>query len=147
MASKTLTMVGSGTDLSTLLHQVISWTNANLLLIGTLVKFESTYMILFKDNAFGNIICEIATILFRLQCIIDATCDSRWKDSSPFHRRWFSPAVQFGWKFILLQHHSRSTDRFKYCTTHGNADVSCATKWTDDYIIFWMRGKQISVQF
>ena len=59
-----LTIIGSDNGLSPGRRQAIIWTNAGILLI---LKRNSGIFI--QDNAFENVVCEIASILSRPQCV------------------------------------------------------------------------------
>ena len=69
-----VTVIGPDIGLSPERRQAILWTNAGILFIGTLgtkiqwnLKQNSYIFIL--ENAFENVICEIAGILSRSQCV------------------------------------------------------------------------------
>ena len=62
-----LTIIGSHNGLSPGRHQVIIWTNANILLIGPLGTNFSE--ILIQENAFENLVWIMAAILSRPQCV------------------------------------------------------------------------------
>ena len=68
-----LTIIGSDNGLSPGRSQAIIWTNAGILLIGPLVRnklqwnFNRNSNIFIQENARENIICEMASILSRLQ--------------------------------------------------------------------------------
>ena len=56
-----LTIIGSDNGLSPERRQANIWTNAGILLIGTLVKFNRYSNIFIKENAFENVVCEMAS--------------------------------------------------------------------------------------
>ena len=65
--------IGSDNSLSPVRRQAITWTNADLLTIGTLgtkfseieIKIQTFSFTSVHKNAFGNVVCETATILSR----------------------------------------------------------------------------------
>ena len=68
-----LSIIGSDNGLSPDWRQAIIWTNAGKLLIGPIETNSNENLISkFKHfnsiNAFENIVCEMAAILFRPQC-------------------------------------------------------------------------------
>ena len=66
-----LTIIGSDNGLSPGRRQAFIWTNAGILLIGSLgtsVKSYANSHILIQENAFENNVCEMAVILYRSQC-------------------------------------------------------------------------------
>ena len=67
-----LTIIGSDNSLSPGRRQAIIWTNAGILLIeplGTnLRNFNRNWNISIQENAFENIVCEMASIFSRPQC-------------------------------------------------------------------------------
>ena len=69
-----LTIIGSDNGSSPDQRQAIIWTNAGLLLIGPLGTNFSEILIeiltfSLKKNAFESVVCEMATILSRPQCV------------------------------------------------------------------------------
>ena len=69
-----LTTIGSNNGLSPGQHQAIIWTNAGILLIrpfGTNFSeiLIGIYTFSFKKKEFENVVCEIASILSRPQCV------------------------------------------------------------------------------
>ena len=69
-----LTIIGSNNGLSPGRSQAIIWTNAGILLIRTLGTNFSEMLseiltVLSKKNAFERVVCEIAAILSRPQCV------------------------------------------------------------------------------
>ena len=75
-----LTTIGSDNGLSPGRRQAIIWTNDRILLIGPLGTNFSEILIAIEtfslqENAFENIVCEMASILSRPQCVkrTDAT--------------------------------------------------------------------------
>ena len=68
-----LTIIGSDNGLSPGRRQAIIWTNGILLIgpLGTKLQWnlKQNSHIFIHENAFQNIVCEMATILFRPQCI------------------------------------------------------------------------------
>ena len=69
-----LTIIGSDNDLSPGRRQVIIWTNAGLLSIGTLRTnfseiLSEIYTFSLKENAFKNVVCKIAAPLLWPQCV------------------------------------------------------------------------------
>ena len=69
-----LTIIGPDNGLSPGRHQAIIWTNAGILLIGPLgtnfsVKFNLNSKIFIQENALENVVCEMASILSRPQCV------------------------------------------------------------------------------
>ena len=70
-----LTTIGSDNDLSLGWRQAIIWTNDGILLIGPLgisfseILIEIHSNILIQENAFENVVCEIAAILSRPQWV------------------------------------------------------------------------------
>ena len=68
---------GSDNGLSPVRHQAIIWTNAGILLIRNLgTNFSEILNI--QENTFENVVCEMATILYRPKC---ANC-SVWSQSN-----------------------------------------------------------------
>ena len=69
-----LTTICSDNVLSPEQHQAIIWTNAGILLIGPLgtnfseILIEIFYIFI-QENAFENIVCKMAGILSRPQCV------------------------------------------------------------------------------
>ena len=63
-----LTIIGSDNGLSPGRRQAIIWTNAGLLLIGPLETNFSEILII-QENAFESVVCEMASILSRPQCV------------------------------------------------------------------------------
>ena len=67
-----LTIIGPDKGLSPGRRQAIIWTNAGILLIGpweqTSVKFYRYSNIFIQENAFKNVVCEMAPISSRPQC-------------------------------------------------------------------------------
>ena len=67
-----LTIIGSDNGLSPDRRQAIIWTNAGILLIrivGLQWNLKQNSCIFIKKNAFENVVCEIASILSRSQCV------------------------------------------------------------------------------
>ena len=71
-----LTIIGSDNGLSPGRRRAIIWSSARILLIRTLgTKFNEilseirTFSFLINENAFENIVCEMAAILSRPQCV------------------------------------------------------------------------------
>ena len=68
-----LTIIGSDNGLSPRRHQAIIWTNAGILLIGPLgTKFSEILVKILsfiQENAFEKVVCEMAAILSRPQCV------------------------------------------------------------------------------
>ena len=69
-----LTIIGSDNDLSPGRRQAIIWTNDGILLIGPLEtnfseNFKQNSHIFIQENAFENIVCEMAAILSRPQYV------------------------------------------------------------------------------
>ena len=68
-----LIIIGSDNGLSPCLSpgwgQAIIWTNAGILLIGPLGTNFSEILIEIKENVFESVICEMAAILSRPQCV------------------------------------------------------------------------------
>ena len=67
-----LTIIGSDNGLSPGRRQAIIWTNAVILLIGPLgTNFSDRNSNIFiQENALDNVVCEMASILSRPQCVI-----------------------------------------------------------------------------
>ena len=70
-----ITIIGSDNGLSPCQHQAIIWTNAGILLIGSLrtifsENFNRNSNIFIKENAFENVIWKMATVLSRLSVLI-----------------------------------------------------------------------------
>ena len=61
-----LSIIGSNNGLSPVRCQAIIWTNAGILLIEPL---GTNWSIFIDENAFQNVICEMASILSRPQCV------------------------------------------------------------------------------
>ena len=69
-----LTTSGSDDGLSPDRRQAIIWTNAGILLIGPLWTsfseiFDKNSNIFIQEDAFESVVCEMAAILFRPQCV------------------------------------------------------------------------------
>ena len=67
-----LTIIGSDNGLSPEWHQTIIWTNAGIFwaLRNKLQwNFNRYSNIFIQENAFGNVVCEMASILSRHQCV------------------------------------------------------------------------------
>ena len=68
-----LTIIDSDNGLSTGRSQAIIWTKAGILLIGPLGIYFNEILIGVKENAFENafenVVCEMASILSRPQCV------------------------------------------------------------------------------
>ena len=67
-----LTVVGSDNGLSPGWRQAIIWINDGILLIrplGLQWNLKQNWHIFIQENAFENIVCEIAAILSRSQCV------------------------------------------------------------------------------
>ena len=69
-----LTIIGSDNGLSPGRHQAIIWTNAWIILIRALgTNFSEIlgeiHAFLIQENAFENVVCKIATMLSRPQCV------------------------------------------------------------------------------
>ena len=68
-----LTTIGSDNGLSPGRRQAIIWTNAGILLFGPLGSkqwnLNRNWYILSQENAFEIVVCEIAAILSRPQCV------------------------------------------------------------------------------
>ena len=71
-----LTIIGSNNGLSAGRRQAIIWTNAGILLIGPwgTQKFNRYSNIFIQQNAFENVVCEMASILSRPQCVKPQIC-------------------------------------------------------------------------
>ena len=67
ICARKLTTIGSDNGLSRGRHQAIIWTNAGLLLIGP--WRTNFHEILIDIHTFENVVWEMATILFRPQCV------------------------------------------------------------------------------
>ena len=68
------TIIGSDNGLSAGRRQAIIWTNAGILLIGTLGTNFSEILIrnsniFIQENGFESVVCEMASILFRPQFV------------------------------------------------------------------------------
>ena len=69
-----LAIIGSDNGLSPGRRQAIIWTNAGILLIGTLgtnlseIFIENSYIFI-KENPFENVVWKMAAILSWLQCV------------------------------------------------------------------------------
>ena len=69
-----LSIIGSDNDLSPGRRQAITWTNAGLFLIGPLgTNFNWNSDIFIQENAFENVVCEMASICLRLNETIQET--------------------------------------------------------------------------
>ena len=70
-----LTIIDSDNGLSPGQRQAIIWTNAGILLIWPLgtnfseKNLKQNSHIFIQENAFENIVCEMAAILSRLECV------------------------------------------------------------------------------
>ena len=67
-----LTNIGSDNGLLPRRRQAIIWTNAGILLIGPLgTNFGEILIVIdtFQENALENVVCEMASISFRPQCV------------------------------------------------------------------------------
>ena len=67
-----LAIIGSDNGLSPARCQAIIWTNAGISLIrplGLQWNFNSNWSIFIQENAFENIVCEMASILSLPQCV------------------------------------------------------------------------------
>ena len=64
-----LTIIGSDNGLSPGRRQAIIWTNAELLLNGSLGTNFHEILIEILENVFENVVCEMASILSRPQCV------------------------------------------------------------------------------
>ena len=74
------TIISSDNDLSPIRCQAITWINAGILLIGPLGrKFNWNSNIFIQKNALKNIVCEMASILSRPQCVKFALSDLGWR--------------------------------------------------------------------
>ena len=81
-----LATIASDNGLSPGRHQAIIWTNAGILLIWSLGTNFSEFKISIEENAFENIVCEMAAIVSRPQCVnsiytmkrleVSKTCDA-----------------------------------------------------------------------
>ena len=82
-----LTIIGSDNGLSPGRRQAIIWTNAGILLIGPLeTKFsEINSYVFMHENAFENVVCEMAAILSRPQCV-----------------KIWNPIVEISWSLYCL---------------------------------------------
>ena len=73
-----LTIIGSDNGLSPGRRQAIIWTNSGILLIRTLgtnfSEILSEIHAFWSKNAFENVVCEMASILSRPQCVNNFTC-------------------------------------------------------------------------
>ena len=64
------TIIGSDNGLSPGRRQAIIWTNAGILLIGPSgTNFNQNSNIFIRKNAFESVVCEMASILSRPQCV------------------------------------------------------------------------------
>ena len=63
-----LTVIGSDIGLSPGRRQVNIWTGAEILLVGPLGTSSRNSNIFIQENAFQNVACEMASILYRSQC-------------------------------------------------------------------------------
>ena len=64
-----LIIIASDNGLSPARHQAIIWTNAGILLIWLLgTNFNGILFIFIQENAFENVVCEMAAILSRPEC-------------------------------------------------------------------------------
>ena len=74
-----LTIIGSDNGLSPGRRQAIIWTNAGILLINWTLRnklrwnFNRYANIFIQENVFESVVCEMATILSRPQCVKDWT--------------------------------------------------------------------------
>ena len=78
-----LTIIGSDKGLSPGRRQAIIWTNAGILLITPLGTnfnefFYRNSYIFIQENAFQNVVCKIAAILSRPQCVNRITGIMTW---------------------------------------------------------------------
>ena len=65
-----LTVIGSDNGMSPDRRQAIIWTNAEILLIGPFgTKFNRNSNIFVQENAFESVVCEMAAISSRPQCV------------------------------------------------------------------------------
>ena len=88
-----LTITGSDNGLSPGRRQAIIWTNAGILLIWTFGTNFNEILIenqifLIQENALENVVCEMASILSRPQCVnvIIKTSASQTSPSVKLHR-------------------------------------------------------------
>ena len=83
--------------------QAIIWTNDGILLIGPLgTNFSEILIIFIQENAFQSVVCEMAAILSRPQCVkVDISMVSR--DLGLHHCHWSSvPKHGQGFKFVNI---------------------------------------------
>ena len=66
-----LTIISSDNGLSPRRRQAIIWTNAGILLIRNEIQwnFNRNSYVFIQENAFENVVCEMAATLFRPQCV------------------------------------------------------------------------------
>ena len=78
-----LTIIGSDNGLSPGRREAIIWTNAEILLIGplgtNLWNFNPNSYIFFQGNAFETVVCEMAAILSRPQCVKQTRGPKRYR--------------------------------------------------------------------
>ena len=71
-----LTIIGSDNGLSPGRRHAIIWTNDGSMYIGTLgTNVSENSYIFIQENAFENVVCKMAVILFRPQCV-NRLCDN-----------------------------------------------------------------------
>ena len=76
------TTIGWENGLSPEQHQAIIWTNAEILLIGPLgtnfskILIEIDAYIFIQENAFENVVWEMAAVLFQPRCVNGSSCGS-----------------------------------------------------------------------
>ena len=109
-----LTIIGSDNSFSPGRRQAIIWTNAGILLIeplGTnLRNFNRNWNIFIQENAFENIVCEMASILSRPQCgpLLLLLC-CIYPVSRAAHHIWgamrFCCIVCFPLSYFILSYH------------------------------------------
>ena len=85
----TINIIGSDSGLSPVQHQSNKWTNVGILLIGTLGiaiqwNFTRNEYIFIQEKAFENVVCIMASISSRPQCVSRQTC------SHFSNTQWFS---------------------------------------------------------
>ena len=114
-----LTIIGSDNGLSPERRQAIIWTNAGILIIGPLgTNFSRNSNIFIEENVIENVVCEMAAILSRPQCI-------KMKYSKIFRQNVYIYCGMCMWS-TLSAHHRH------YHVVHTSSSV---TRWQTRQLI------------
>ena len=138
------TIIGLDNGLSPGWRQAIIWTNVGILSIGTLgTNFNDNYWnsnIFIQENALENIVCNMASILSRLQCVNSLLPDGVLLPSHYLNQCWLIVSWTLGNKF---QWNCKSVN----ILSHENVFENVYCKWRPIYLSSMLTLHSISARY